>query len=377
MELKTVFVDRGSDLSTTQYLLKSCTDPQLLKALDSHKPTKVMKQVAVHGKNGTFTRMQEVNADEVQSADQRVHHDDPEVDSTNNKIENHKRNSERKGLSPIESADKAPAFFKENKIVIPPAWKHIYVSNDPNTKIWATGLDSKNRVQTVYNPEYRAKRTSEKFGRISNLLQVRDKLVNTINKIKNEDVKDCLTLIYAMGLRPGSTRNTQAKVEAIGATTLRGEHVVEENGKVYLRFIGKKGVNQDHEVTDKKLAKMLLKRKQDHGNKGNLFNATDKHLRDALEPLGVHPKDLRTLLATGSALDVLKDIPAPTSVKEFNKIRNQVGDHVCAKLGNTRNMSLTSYIDPQVFKDWAPKLYEQWEQKTKKSTKGDKNNEAA
>lgn len=371
MKLRTIFVDRGSDLTTTQYLLKSCTDPQLLKAMDVHKPTKTQKQVTVHGKNGTYTRMQEVNANEDQPTNQGGHHEDSN-DAGDTKVNNHIHNSEKKGLAPIESASKAPEFFKDHKIVVPPAWKHIYVSNDPNTKIWATGLDSKNRVQTIYNPEYRAKRTTEKFGRVSNLLQVKDKLIKTISNIKNPDVRDCLTLIYSMGLRPGSTRDTKAKVEAIGATTLRGEHVVEENGKVYLRFIGKKGVNQDHEVTDKKLAKILLKRKQDLGDKSDLFNATDRDLRDALEPLEIHPKDLRTLLATSSAVDMLKGITPPTSVKEFTKIRNQVGDFVCAKLGNNRNMSLSSYIDPQVFKDWAPEVYEQWLQKTNKSTKEEK-----
>ena len=74
---------------------------------------------------------------------------------------------------------------------------------------------------------------------------------------------------------------------------------------------------------------MLLIRKQDFGNKGDLFNATDRDQHDTLEPLGIHPKDLRTLLATSSAVDMLKDITAPTSVKEFTKIRNQVGEFVC------------------------------------------------
>lgn len=120
-------------------------------------------------------------------------------------------------------------------------------------------------------------------------------------------------------------------------------------------------------LTDQELAEMLLKRKLDAGNEGKLFKGTDDtKLRSALKPLEIHPKDLRTMLATTTAQEYLSGVEPVSSAKEFAKIRNQVGDIVCSKLGNGRSMSLKSYIDPSVFEKWSPEGYKNWERQVNK-----------
>jgi DNA topoisomerase IB len=63
-------------------------------------------------------------------------------------------------------------------------------------------------------------------------------------------------------------------------------------------------------------------------------------------------KDLRTRLGTNSAIEAISKMPKPASEKEYQKFRNQVGDEVSRKLGNTRSVALSSYIMPDVFNVW-------------------------
>ena len=367
------FVDNHSDLNTLDYLSKSINPEVMEKAL-SHTGL-VQKEVQVQGKNGkTFTRKQWVKAGEESSNEKsQVNQEKPEkrkqVPATPFNL------TERtKHLVPVENLEELPQFIKELDKPIPPNWRNVMVSTDPNAEVLAVGKDDMDRPQYIYNKEYVEKGKAEKFERVNTLMEHKDTLISAISHMKDRDTADCLNLILQMGIRPGSTRDTKSKVEALGATTLRGENVVEENGKVYLRFIGKKGVNQDHVVPSKELSEMLLKRKQQAGDKGDLFDTTDTKLRKALKPLGVKPKDLRTMLATSTAKEWLSDVEPTEDAKEFAKIRNSVGEAVCKILGNQRSMALNAYINPQVFEQWSPQGMKNWQQseiekKSKKSNK--------
>ena len=63
-------------------------------------------------------------------------------------------------------------------------------------------------------------------------------------------------------------------------------------------------------------------------------------------------KDLRTLLAHDLAAREVAARPAPTTQKEYDKARREVGAVVYASLGNTPAVALGSYIDPAVFGSW-------------------------
>lgn len=264
-------------------------------------------------------------------------------------------------LVPWKHGDPLPEHLA--KVAIPPAWTDVRISLDPKADLWVIGYDSKGRRQSRYNPEFDKRQNEGKFARIQQLAKYEPKLVATIDKLREikPDVADCLDLMRQTGLRPGSTRDTKAKVEARGATTLKGENVKRKDGKVYLDFIGKEGIHQQHEIQDKALADMLIKRKRKAGKDGNLFNVTDAQLRVAMKDMGdFKPKDLRTLLATKTARDILSKMDPSTSVKDFKKARLAVGEQVSKLLGNTRTMALNRYIDPHLFEEWAPSVYAEW-----------------
>lgn len=361
------FVDGHSDLNTVNYMAKSLSTECLEKALN-HTGL-VQKEVQYKTPSGKIaTRKQWVKAGEEQKAPKPTKKQQeekpakrPQVPATPFTI------TERtKHLVAIESLSEMPEHIKNLDKPIPPIWRNVMVSPDPKADILAVGKDDMDRPQYIYSKSYVEKGKAEKFRRVQDLMKNRETLVQTIALMKDRDTADCLSLILHMGIRPGSTRDTKAKVEALGATTLRGENVIEEGGRVFLRFTGKKGVQQDHEVPNESLGKMLVERKKKAGDNGDLFDTNDTKLRKALKPLGIHPKDLRTMLATSTAQEWLADVAPTDDPKEFAKIRNLVGDHVCEILGNQRTMALNAYIDPSVFESWSPKGLAAWKSESEK-----------
>lgn len=405
------FVDHQSDLNTLNFIAKSVEPEVLEKALN--RAGLVQREIQYRTASGKMAiRKQWVKADEEQtsssppkavteetpvkkqtssspqtnnSPSKAVTEEQPAKDKKQKPAKDkdkeqkrpqveatpHKRTERTKHLVPLSELSEVPEHVKA--LDIPPSWRYVMVSPDPHADLLAMGKDDQNRTQYIYSKEHTARGKAQKFGRIQKLMKDRSRLLSLIDSLEDREAGDCLNLIYHMGIRPGSTRNTKAAQEALGATTLRGENVVEENGKVFLRFVGKKGVYQDHEVPSKELSEMLVRRKRQAGDSGNLFNTTDAKLRQILKPLEIHTKDLRTMLATTTAQEMLKEIPPTTDPSEFGKIRLQVGEKVCKLLGNRREESLRSYIDPSVFEQWSSQGMKNWQQaEANKKTKTQK-----
>src|SRR6478735_8955472 len=51
-------------------------------------------------------------------------------------------------------------------LVIPPAWRDVWISPNPEAKLQATGVDSVGRTQYLYHPRYRAAQERAKFERL-------------------------------------------------------------------------------------------------------------------------------------------------------------------------------------------------------------------
>ena len=260
------------------------------------------------------------------------------------------------GFVPFDSA-KAPDHIRALKI--PPAWSEVVYNPDPDGALLVKGKDAKGRVQAVYSVRHVSLQAQAKFARIKEL----DRKFENI-KAQNEQGRrdrnlkeraDCLALIMATGIRPGSDMDTQAKVRAYGATTLEGRHVQERGGQVWLDFVGKKGVALSIPVFDKDVSAMLMERKRAAGDNGKLFATTSGRLLDYTHTLNggaFKPKDFRTYLGTSLAAKEVDTIEPPTSKKEYEKRVRDVAKKVARALGNTPTVALQSYINPYVFSAW-------------------------
>lgn len=272
-----------------------------------------------------------------------------------------KSESKSSHLQAVENRESWPEHIKALKI--PPAWKDVKIATDPDANLLAISKDAKGRAQYVYSEKFARTQAALKFARIQSLEKDSPMIENQLADLrksddqKMSDLAECATLVMKMGIRPGSDTDTQAKVKAYGATTLEGKHVVHEDGEIYLRFTGKKGVNINLRVEDPDLAKALQSRAQAAGENGRIFGAVqDTNLREfvstQLDHGSYHPKDMRTLLANKLAVNEMAGLPEPKTEKEYRKSVLKVAKAVSAKLGNTATVALQSYINPTVFGSW-------------------------
>jgi DNA topoisomerase-1 len=265
----------------------------------------------------------------------------------------------KKQISPIVRS-RFPFHIRELRI--PPAWTDVEYNSDPDAELLVKGKDKKGRTQYVYSAKHITSKASEKFTRINALNESYNSLVAENNKNLSRGMEEAvvLGLILKTGMRPGTTKDTQAEKQAYGATTLLGKHVKEEAyGTVRLEFVGKKGIDLSIPVTDQRIARELLKRKAKVGSNGRLFSTTAPQLlryTASLDGKGFRTKDLRTHLATKIAMKTMESTPAPTNMKEYKKAVREVAKSVASRLGHTPTVSLQSYINPAVFTQWKEKL---------------------
>jgi DNA topoisomerase-1 len=260
--------------------------------------------------------------------------------------------------NPLDAQDWAPATDEERKALkIPNGWTEVEVNRAPGARLLARGRDAAGRRQPKYSQAHTEAQAAAKFARMRAL----DAAIPDLDvalKGDDSDTSKCLRLIRAMGLRPGNTQDQKAKVQAYGATTLLSEHVVVgDDGGVRLTFTGKKGVSIDLPVEDPEVADMLREQVAGRAPGEQVFPGTNERktnlmLKDLTGGQDFKVKDLRTYLANQIALEVMAGMDPPTNMSEFRRLRKAVAVAVSARLGNTPDMALSSYINPAVFADW-------------------------
>ncbi|MGO8898584.1 MAG: hypothetical protein ACLQU5_09565 [Isosphaeraceae bacterium] len=262
----------------------------------------------------------------------------------------------------IVMADGSKAPDHVTPAMLAPSWTNIKVSVDPKAEVLVTARDEKGRPKMVTSKSYDLRSAAVKFDRIEKLVHEHDEISRSIQQARKDPSRkeeaDCTWLMQVQATRPGSDRDTKAKVKAYGATTLEARHVVETAEGVRLRFVGKEGVSHDHLVRDKDLGKMLVDRKNAAGSPDErIFRTNDMKVRafTAQQDGGkFSPKDFRTSAATRLALEAVRANPTPPKdAKELKARVKVVAEKVSGLLGNKPAEALKSYIHPQVFATWS------------------------
>ena len=264
----------------------------------------------------------------------------------------------RTGASSIPSTKGGGEDYPDHikALKVPPAWKHVVYSDDPNADLLVIGEDAKGRKQRIYSKAFTERSSAAKFQRISALINDIKDIDKTNDENRADGVEESFVfnLIRKTGIRPGSDVDTKAKKQAYGATTLEGRHVVVgKDGGVTLKFTGKKGVDLSIGIDDNELSDELKHRKVSSGDDGRLFDTKATKLRAYSKSISggkYKPKDLRTLMGTTiAATEVSKITEMPKTANEYKKIVRDIAVKVSAKLGNTPVIALQSYINPSVF----------------------------
>ena len=255
------------------------------------------------------------------------------------------------------------------ELVIPPAWKDVWISPRASAKLQATGVDKAGRRQYLYHPDYRARQEQEKFDK---LVRFAERLPDLRKAMSNDLSGEPLTpdwvcalalrLINLGWFRVGTERYART-TRTFGITTLRKGHVSVRRSRITFTYRGKHRVLVRTAIVDEELASAMKKLLELPGGRrlfryevdGVSSNLTGAKLNDYIEEhMGDEftAKDFRTWGGTLIAAIVFAEHGPAETDTEAKKIVAGVMRAVGAKLGNTPAVARSSYVSPAVVEQY-------------------------
>src|SRR6266513_5492886 len=123
-------------------------------------------------------------------------------------------------------------------LVIPPAWKDVWISPSPSAKLQATGVDAAGRRQYLYHPNFRAQQEQAKFDKLvrfaEKLPDLRAAMAADMERegLERERVAALAVRLINLGwFRVGSERYVQ-RHRTFGITTLTKKHVTVRGSRI-------------------------------------------------------------------------------------------------------------------------------------------------
>jgi len=255
------------------------------------------------------------------------------------------------------------------ELVIPPAWKDVWISPHATAKLQATGVDRAGRRQYLYHPEYRARQEQEKFDKLvrfaERLPDLRKQMAKHMDGEPFTPEWACalaLRLINLGWFRVGTERYART-TRTFGITTLRKGHVSVRGSRITFKYRGKHRVLVRTAIVDAELADAMKKLLALPGGRqlfrydvdGSLSNLTGARLNDYIEEhMGDEftAKDFRTWGGTLIAAIALAEHGSPETETDAKKVVTGVMRAVGAKLGNTPAVARSSYVSPAVVEQY-------------------------
>src|ERR687892_1245465 len=160
---------------------------------------------------------------------------------------------------------KAAVLKRIRALVIPPAWKDVWISTDPRAHLQATGRDARGRKQYRYHPRWRESRDETKFDRLQSfaaaLPAIRARTAAHIAKsgLSRERVlASVVRLLERTLIRVGNDEYARSN-RSFGLTTLRDNHVQISGSTLRFQFRGKSGKRHEVGLEDRRLARIVRK----------------------------------------------------------------------------------------------------------------------
>lgn len=254
-------------------------------------------------------------------------------------------------------------------LVIPPAWKDVWISPRPGAKLQATGVDKAGRRQYLYHPEFRARQEQVKYDKLIRFAERLPDLRAAMGEHMDHPTLDyervsavATRLINRAWFRVGSDRYAKAS-RTFGITTLTKRHVSVRGNRVAFHFRGKHKVLVRTALVDSELAATMKelvalpggRRLFRYEQEGTLVNLTGRRLNDYIRThLGEEftAKDFRTWGGTLTAAIALAERGPVESATEQRRVVAAVMRRVGEQLGNTPAVARASYVSPAVIEQY-------------------------
>ncbi|MGA8529356.1 MAG: DNA topoisomerase IB [Acidobacteriaceae bacterium] len=250
-------------------------------------------------------------------------------------------------------------------LVIPPAWKDVWICADARGHLQATGRDARGRKQSRYHPRWRVVRDETKYERMllfgAALKRMRTRVEEDLGRPGLPREKVLATVVRLMertSIRVGNAEYAREN-GSYGLTTMRGKHVEVKGSTVTFRFKGKSGKLHTVGIQDRRLAG-IVRRCQDlpgyelfeyvdeAGDPHTIDSADVNEYLRAISGEDFTAKDYRTWSGTVLASLALRDFEEAGS--ETQAKRNVVAaiKEVAQRLGNTPAVCRKCYVHPAV-----------------------------
>lgn len=249
-------------------------------------------------------------------------------------------------------------------LVIPPAWRDVWICADARGHLQATGRDEAGRKQYRYHEAWNRHRNEAKFERMvpfgEALPTLRARIEDDLRRRtldREKVVALALAIMDETLLRVGNAEYARQN-GSFGLTTLRDRHVAFEGDEVRFSFVGKSGQERTVALADRALARLVKACRDIPGY--TLFQYHTARGKDAIDSGDVNDylretmggpfsaKDFRTWGGTVLAAEALRAFGAAEDETAADRAIRETCKAVAASLGNTVAVCRSYYIHPRI-----------------------------
>ena len=250
-------------------------------------------------------------------------------------------------------------------LVLPPAWRNVWICPYDNGHLQATGYDKLNRKQYKYHVDWSKVRSQTKYFRLlqfgSMLPKIREAIEKDLRKqglCQRKVLAIVVKLMERTFIRIGNS-SYEKLYGSYGLTTLRDKHVEIKGSIIRFEFKGKKGVYQSIELRNKRLANLVKKCREipgqelfqyydDNGKRHSIDSGMVNNYLREITGCDFTAKDFRTWAGSLCALRAFREIGPSTCATHAKRNIVRVVDSVSEQLGNTRSICKKYYIHPSL-----------------------------
>lgn len=266
-----------------------------------------------------------------------------------------------------ERVDDPETLQRIESLVIPPAWRDVWVSPWPNGHIQAVGTDAAGRRQYLYHEAWRRRRDSQKYARALEfgavLPEVRRQVAADLDgrSLSERRVLAAVVRLLDIGCFRIGSETYAREHDTYGIATLKKSHLGFRHGEMVFCYPAKGSITRTLVVSDGDVEPVLRSLRRRRGGSDQLFahkragEWVDLHSADVnayLKELAgpeFSAKDFRTWSATVfAAIQLARVDPHPGSTRGRRRAVTAAVKETAEHLGNTPAVCRSSYIDPRV-----------------------------
>ena len=254
------------------------------------------------------------------------------------------------------------------ELVIPPAWKDVWICPYPFGHIQAVGTDAAGRRQYLYHEQWRARRDQEKFDEMLRFARALPGIRRTAAKhlkhrgLTRERVLACSVRLLDRGFFRVGTEDYAEQNRTYGLATMQRRHVtLGPDGLLVFDYVAKSGKQRVQSIVDPAVYAVMKKLKERRSGRELLAFKDDRtwvdvrsdHINDYIKAVSgedFSAKDFRTWHGTVlAAVGLAVSGRAASSKTARERAISRAVKEVAYYLGNTPAVCRASYIDPRVF----------------------------